>query len=229
LAHVAQSFRHYEAAFAEYLKFRRVPHVRLEDARAVLPPCRGTPRVAEPGGVDHGTGLKYFDYVVYGKDANLLVELKGRRYAGRPTRKRVEGGARPLPRLECWATLDDLGSLQRWEQLFGAGFEPLLVFAYWCEGELPTGLFEEVFEYRRQWYALRSVRVRDYIGAMKIRSAKWRTVDLSPEDFDRLSGPFAPSAPYPLPADRSLTHEILRRGRSLPAKLPDPMTTGKGR
>jgi hypothetical protein len=219
-----KQWQHYEEAFEQYLKFRKVPHVCVDMARQCLPAPPGERTLRLPGpptGVDNGTALKFFDYVVYGAETNLLVEVKGRRI---PPRASSNEGTKPArgPRLECWTTLDDLGSLQRWKTLFGPGFEPLLVFVYWCEAEPPTFLFQEIFEYNRRWYALRSIRIEDYIAAMKVRSLKWRTVDLSPKDFENISNPFAPPTPNPLPKDSSLTNQVMSRARQQGPDLPDP-------
>ncbi|MEM9864504.1 MAG: HYExAFE family protein, partial [Myxococcota bacterium] len=62
---------------------------------------------------------------------------------------------------------------------------------YWCDEQPPDALYQEVFEHRGRWYALRAISVAAYRGAMKPRSARWRTVDLPGDVFERLSTPFA--------------------------------------
>ena len=204
---MGHSGQHYEQAFEQYLRVCRVPFVSVEQARRVL--AGG----AEPGAWRSGSdGLKSFDCVVYGEQENLLLEVKGRRIAPRKGRSvkssasqaSAEGtpitiGTPPPPgRLECWTTMADLTSLQQWEQKFGKPFVAAIVFVYWCEGEPPGALYQEVFEYRKRWYALRAIRVSDYVRAMRVRSPKWGTVDLAPAEFEKLSQPFAPATPYPL-------------------------------
>lgn len=196
-------WRHYERAFERYLRARRVPYVAIEQARDVLMGRAGTTaraRGLSEAGVDGLKGLKYFDFVVYGETSNLLVEIKGRRVG---TGK--QGAKARTPRLECWTTLDDLGSLQRWEELFGPPFEAVIVFVYWCDKEPPASLFQEIFEDEGRWYALRGVRVKDYVREMRTRSPRWRTVDMTGEQFEKISAPFAPAGdgdPFPLPANR---------------------------
>lgn len=213
-----QSPRHYERAFDQYLRARRVPHVCVDEARRLLLPIdRPAP----------SSTLKFFDYVVYGERENLLVELKGRRLsaAARGTGGAKESAAlRPSSRLECWATQDDLTSLQRWEGLFGPSFSAVIVFVYWCEIEPPNVLFQEVFEVQDKWYALRAVRVKDYAACMRVRSPRWRTVDMDQADFERISQPFAPSggsSPHPLPDDRRLIKALLPALGTEPLPLPD--------
>jgi hypothetical protein len=205
-----------------------VPFVSIEAARRILAGGEA------PGSFRaDGTGLKGFDCVVYGDSENLLVEIKGRRILPRKGRSRAtkqassnEGetpvslGEPPPPgRMECWTTLADLASLRQWEQRFGPPFIAAIVFVYWCEGEPPGALYQEVFEFRKRWYALRAVRVQHYMSAMRVRSPKWGTVDLSPDDFARLSQPFAPTAHFPLRRGASVDvgANVFARAREGPA------------
>ncbi len=136
-------------------------------------------RAARSGQDAEGLALKSFDFVIYGDGSNLLVEVKGRRIAGR---------AESTGRLEAWVTRDDVESLLAWERLFGSGFASVFVFLYWCEAQPPDALFEEIFEDRGRWYSVRVCRVADYAARMKTRSPRWGTVDLARADFDQISG-----------------------------------------
>ncbi len=193
---MAQVRYHAERAFEQYLRWKRVPYVAVHEARQALIP---------PGDCARGDGhasLKSFDFVVYGTGRNLLVEVKGRRLRV-PVRAELGAGSaggagmhrhtrvplRRPPRLESWATLRDVEDLLKWEALFGEGFEAAVVFVYACSEQPPDGVFEEVFGFEEQWYALRTVTVSAYARAMKVRSQRWGTVDLHRSDFERLSGP----------------------------------------
>jgi hypothetical protein len=88
-------------------------------------------------------------------------------------------------------TEEDVASLRRWVELFGAGFNAAFVFLYWCAAQPPDGLFQEVFVHRDRWYAVRAIDLEAYASHMKVRSAKWGTVHLSRNDFERLSQPLA--------------------------------------
>lgn len=207
---LAQRRHHYEQAFEEYLRARRIPYVAVDEARkALLPP--GVP-LSIPHG-ERNAALKSFDFVIYGDSSNLLLEVKGRR-VGTP-------GRSGSPRLECWVTQDDVDSLHCWERLFGEGFHAAFLFVYWCEQQPPDALFQEVFEHRGRWYALRVVRLGDYAAAMRVRSPRWRTLDLAPATFTQISHPFAPPTPYPLPADargaRYVDEVAMDLGPQLPA------------
>jgi len=176
-----QRRHHYEQAFEEYLRSRRIPYVAVDEARKALAP--GGLRLA--GDADP-VPLKSFDFVIYGERGNLLAEIKGRRIGGRiAARNRARGAGR----LESWVTQDDVEALSTWEGLFGPGFAAAFVFIYWCDEQPAAPLFEELFEHRGRWYAVRVVPVAEYAGAMRRRSAKWRTVHLSKADFERMSRP----------------------------------------
>ena len=170
---MTQRIHHYERAFEDYLRLRRIPYVAVDEAKkSVLPAAQES--------------LKSFDFVIYGDGLNLLVEIKGRRIASRePTRSSFQN----------WVTAEDVQSLRTWERLFGAGFEAAFVFVYWCEHQPPDALFQEVFENRGQWYALRTVRVGEYARAMRPRSPRWGTVHVPTGLFESISRPFAP--PFP--------------------------------
>lgn len=158
---------HYEQAFEEYLRCRRLPYVAVDEARKALLPVGGPAQ-----------SIKSFDFVIYGSGENILAEVKGRR---------IGGAGRP--RLESWVTQEDVDALTRWEAMFGPGFSAAFVFIFWFESQPAAPLFEELLEHRGQWYAVRVVPVREYALAMRPRSPKWRTVHLPAAEFDRLSRP----------------------------------------
>lgn len=172
---------HYERAFEDYLRTRRIPYVAVDEARKTLLP---------PGREESADTLKSFDFVLYGESANLLVDVKGRRVGGKDRPRTTDFSVR---RLEAWVTEDDVSSLRRWQSLFGPQFEAAFVFIYWCAAQPPDALFQEVFEFSGQWYALRTVRVEDYQLAMKPRSPRWRTVSVPGRVFERISQPLAPA------------------------------------
>ena len=211
---MAQRRHHYERAFEAYLRQRRIPYVAVNEARkALLPPGA---RLRLDGAGDAGADLKSFDFVVYGDNTNLLIEIKGRKV---PARKSPGAGAR----LESWVTLDDVASLRAWQRLFGPGYEGAFVFVYHCENQPPDALFQEVIEHDRRWYALRAISLDDYAASMKTRSPRWRTVDLPRAAFDRISRPF--SGPDPA-SDRPLSVDA---GAELPALAPIGVEGGRPR
>ena len=194
---MAQRRHHYESAFEQYLRTTKVPYVAVDEAKKALLPGAVDMYVVEQEPASNELGderlphvkprklaLKSFDFVIYGEGLNLLCEVKGRRIS--LTRKDGVG------RLENWVTMDDVESLTKWERLFGAGFEAAFIFVYWCDAQPPDGLFQEIFTHKDKWYALRACRLRDYKANMRVRSPKWRTLDILPKAFQKISHPFAP-------------------------------------
>jgi len=190
---MAQRRFHYEQAFEHYLRSNELPYVAVDEARKALA------GKATRSGLD---ALKSFDFVVYGPRHNQLIDVKGRKVrVGGKDRSRADCAARPslrsgtnplqIGRLETWVTQDDVDSLTEWERLFGDGFRAYFVFLYWCEAQPPDALFQEIFEFRERWYALRAVRLDRYVAHMQPRSAKWHTVSVPSRDFVAISEPVA--------------------------------------
>lgn len=204
---MAQRRHHYEHAFEEFLRSRRIPYVAVDEAKKALIPDGQAWNVVEgEAGGAVKRSLKSFDFVLYGEGSNLLVEVKGRRIS--PVRRNRPARAtspdedllgplrsdRPMPpprrsRLDSWVTLEDVESLSRWERLFGPEFEAAFVFVYWCDDQPPDALFDEIFDHAGRWYSLRAVTLREYAAAMKTRSPRWRTVHIPIAAFDRISRP----------------------------------------
>ena len=117
---MADRHNHYERAFEAYLRRLAVPCIPVVETRRAL--------------VDETT-LKSLDFVVLPRsDRVLLVDVKGRRI-------RTRRGT-----LECWATEDDVLSLERWRSEFGDAAEPLLVFVFELPAESPPDRFAQCFE-----------------------------------------------------------------------------------
>src|SRR5687767_11699436 len=115
---VAQRRFHYELAFEHYLRANQIPYVAVDEAKRAL---RAAP-LKDSNGLDHTAParLKSFDFVVYSQAGpNLLVDLKGRKHAGRGGRS-----------MQNWVTADDVDGLAEWATIFGGGFEPAFVFMF---------------------------------------------------------------------------------------------------
>lgn len=184
---MAQRRHHYEHAFERYLRDSRIPYISVNEAKKSLLPERAI--LTTQAGDDTPKKLKNFDFVVYGAGTNLLVEIKGRRLPA----IRLKDGTPAKPRMESWVTMDDIEALSRWRTLFGPQFEPVFVFVYWCDDVPPDGLFVETIEHRQRWYTVRAISLDSYVSAMKVRSPKWGTMNLSAADFEALSCPFSVS------------------------------------
>jgi hypothetical protein len=163
---------HYDAAFEEFLRGRRAPHVVVDEQRRSLL-CDAS--------------LKSMDFIVYAADrVNLLVDVKGRRF---PSGGDAQGGLGH--KWENWATQDDLDSLAQWERVFGPGFRSTLVFAYHVLDPRWLPELHDPFPFRNRIYAFYGVWADDYREAMRTRSASWETVSLPSAQFRELRRPIA--------------------------------------
>jgi len=180
---VAQRRFHYEQAFEHYLRANRVPYVAVDEAKKALMPATAKQRAA--GSIDAVAALKSFDFVVYAPHGNLLVDVKGRMFGAAKTKNPNSNR-----RYESWVTQDDVDSLQRWQELFGGDFAAVFVFAYCLRQQPPDALFDELFAFGERWYALREVKLADYVREMVSRSGKWQTVHVPAQAFSRISRPF---------------------------------------
>ncbi len=163
---MASRDNHYEAAFETFLRNRRVPYVAVDEARRSL-------------AADEGS-LKNVDFLVSAAQSRTwLVDVKGRRFPS--------GGTRQF--WKNWSTRDDLRSLARWEQLFGASAQGLFVFAYNIVGEWSPLPAERLFEYRGALYGFVGIRLREYACHARLISPKWETVAMPAREFRRLAEP----------------------------------------
>lgn len=187
---MAQRRHHYDSAFEQYLRASRLPHIVVDEAKRALLPAGARLKLEAASSTGDAkspsaVGLKSFDFVVYAPGRSLLIDVKGRK---------LTASGRGEPRrssLQTWVTREDVASLAIWLELFGRGFEAHFVFVFWCEHQPPDGLFQEIFEHRGRWYALRSVSLAEYAAHMVQRSARWKTVHLPTDAFERVSEPFS--------------------------------------
>ena len=178
---------HYEIAFEAFLRELRLPYVAVDESKKAL---------------FSGSKLKSFDFVVYGRQGNLLVDVKGRMYGGSPRSRSATPGspssatssaaASSGARYESWVTQDDVDSLAQWQELFGGEFTAVFVFLYCLRRQPPDALFEELFEFAGRWYAPREVALAEYRREMITRSQKWGTVHVPAAKFMTISCEFRP-------------------------------------
>lgn len=160
---------HYEAAFEAYLQWHRLCYLAVDETHR-----------AKWGDVP----IKSLDFVVYGEQgARLLIDVKGRRFPTGPA-----GKERAV--WECWSTRDDIDGLKRWADIFGPGYEGLLVFAYHLNTDviLPDDTVD-LWSWRDRRYLLRAIGVADYRQHMRLRSPRWQTVSLPSAVFRKLARP----------------------------------------
>ena len=175
---MAQRHIHYEAAFEDFVRSRGWPYIPVDEKKRAI---------------FSGARIKSFDFLVYppGESA-WLVDVKGRKfpYEGK-------GGRRYW---ENWVTREDLEGLHRWEEVFGDGFEPVLVFVYWLVGPPGREPSPDVHVFRNEYYAFLAISASDYEAHARTRSPKWNTVTVPTRAFRRLASPVGTPIPDFSPA-----------------------------
>jgi hypothetical protein len=167
-----KSDNHYEAAFDAFLRKRGAAVVPVVEARRSY--------------LD-ASGVKSPDFIVVApNDAKLVVDVKGRKFPG------TGKGGKPRNVWHNWCEREDVVSLARWAERLGSGFRGVLAFVYdlALSVELPADTPDQ-FVFRGRVYLLRGVAVTDYRGHMRTRSPRWRTVDLTADDFRALVRPMS--------------------------------------
>lgn len=152
---------HYEAAFEDYVRSRGWPYVAVSEHRKAI---------------FGGARIKSFDYLVYpAPNTAWLVEVKGRKFPY------IHGRVRRF--WENWVTADELKDLASWKGVFGDGFDPVLVFAYWLCGFTDRNPATEIHAFRGEYYAFLWVSASDYARAARRRSPSWGTVTVPTAEF----------------------------------------------
>jgi hypothetical protein len=163
---MANRDNHYEAAFEEFLRSRRLPYIAVDEARRSL--------IA-------GGSLKSLDFIVSPPgQMSWLVDVKGRRFPS---------GEEHHQYWKNWSTRDDLRSLAAWQTHFGPNFCPLLVFAYHLvagRSPLPP---DQLFEFRGEHFGFLGVRLADYLPHARPLSDSWDTVAMPTGLFRRAARP----------------------------------------
>ena len=165
------SDNHYEAAFDAYLRKRGAAVVPVVEARRSYLDAE---EVKSP------------DFLIVAPHAKLVVDVKGRKFAG------VSKSGKPRRVWHNWCERESVVGLTRWAENLGEGFRGVLAFVYDLAPhlELPPGTLDQ-FVFRGRVYLMRGVAVGDYRAHMRTRSPRWRTVDLATDDFRAVVKPIS--------------------------------------
>ncbi len=164
---MANRDNHYEAAFEEYLRVKRLPYVAVDEARRSI--------------LADGRSIKSLDFIVSSPtETTWLVDVKGRRFPSGDGQKQY---------WKNWAPNDDLTGLSQWEELFGPSFCALLVFAYYVVGDRAPLPAEQLFQHREGLYGFVAVRLSDYANSTHLISPRWDTVAMPTAEFRHLARP----------------------------------------
>lgn len=161
---------HYEAAFEDYLQYRGVSYVPVDETRKTL---------------FSGSKIKSFDFLVYPtEDSHWIVDVKGRSFPYLDEHGRGSGRY-----WENWVTQADLDGLSEWEAVFGDDFEARFVFAYHLQGPVDRWPSGRPHGYQGSNYAFLTIALSDYAKHCRRRSAGWRTVSVPRKTFRELARP----------------------------------------
>lgn len=162
---MADRLNHYELAFEDYLRSRRVAYVAVDEAKRAL--------------LADGS-VKSLDFIVSSSTGHSwLVDVKGRLFPSGKSRQYWKN----------WSTRDDLVSLARWQQLFGGSFQSLFVFAYNVRGRRAPLPAEQLFEFRGRTYGFVAIRLAEYVCHARQISSRWETVAMPVRRFRELACP----------------------------------------
>jgi len=164
---MAQRHNHYEAAFEDYVRSRGWPYLPVDEHKKAL---------------FAGARVKSFDFLVYRPGTPAwLVDVKGRKfpYDGKHGKRYWEN----------WVTREDVEGLRQWEGVFGPGFEPIFLFAYWLVGPGDREPSPEIHLFRERYYAFVFVSASEYSQQARQRSPKWDTIDVPTRAFRKLVKP----------------------------------------
>ena len=152
---------HYEGAFENWLLDNRIQYVVTDEHKTAALARRK---------------IKSFDFLVYPANGQIIIaEVKGRKFKGASLAK--------LAGFECWVTAEDVDGLVKWQQVFGAGYQAVLVFVYKIENIDVDFDGRDVFDFDTDRYIFFTVELNDYRSFMKRRSPKWQTVTLPADKF----------------------------------------------
>ena len=164
---MANRDNHYEAAFEAYLRSRGVPYVAVDEARRSV--------------LADGRSIKSLDFIVSSPgELTWLVDVKGRRFPSGDETKQY---------WKNWSPREDLGSLARWEAVFGESFRGLFVFAYNIVGDRAPLPPDQLFEHRGSLYGFVGIELSEYAPLAHPISPSWDTVAMPTADFRRLARP----------------------------------------
>ena len=89
-----------------------------------------------------------------------------------------------------WSPQEDLDGLQKWKNMFGPQFCPMLVFAYDILGDRSPLTEEETFVFRDHRYAFVAILLDIYAAHARPISQSWETVAMPTQAFREHARPF---------------------------------------
>lgn len=132
-----------------------------------------------------GESVKNFDFVLQpASDRPILVELKGRTFHGRS----LAG----LKGLDAWVTFEDVEALSYWldaARQKTPGASAVIVFVYRLEQIDVESDGWPLYDFGGERFLMLFIELEHYRKAMKCRSPKWQTVNVTAGDFRNYAKP----------------------------------------
>lgn len=154
---------HYERAFENWLIDNKVKYTAINQSKRTE---------------FNKSKIKSFDYLIYPPNQQTIIaEVKGKLFKG----KSLEN----LANLECWVSVEDVDGMKNWQRMFGENHRAVFIFAYRIENIDVDFDGRRTYEYKKRKYMFFAVNLEDYTKFMKIRSPKWKTVNLPADKFRR--------------------------------------------
>jgi len=162
---MADYSNHYERAFSAYLRSQELPCIPVDESHRAL---------------WQNESFKSPDFIVAnGKGCFLLIDVKGRRL---PKRRSTR---------QNWVTQDDVQSLTQWEARFRPSSIGLFAFVFQLEDESSRDDFTDRWIHEDKHYGCLTVSLSEYSRRMRLRSARWKTVNLRSIDFAATATPLS--------------------------------------
>jgi len=166
---------HYEQAFEHYLQQKHLPYVAVDQSKKAI---------------FSAERIKSFDFIVYPNNSRkILVDVKGRKFSYSSFQKGHFG--------ESWVTKGDVEGLKCWQQVFGADYIAVFIFAYWLFDKTNPDHFYrtaidldgDTYYYQQRHYSFVAAMLREYRLQMRPRSTSWQTVYVPRRQFRTIAEP----------------------------------------
>ena len=129
--------------------------------------------------IHEGKKIKNFDFIVSSFNGKYLVDIKGKKFAGK--------------RWANWVHETDLTGLKSWGNHFNA-FVPLLVIPYWVENNADKKLvkdFSDIRNFKGKTYGLIAITLADFYSKAKRIAKKWDAIGIGSSELKEICHPIS--------------------------------------
>jgi hypothetical protein len=196
---------HYETAFEDLLKNRKILYIAINESKRPTIPDKSI----------KNKSIKNFDFIIFSKNGKYLVDVKGKSFPYRRGRR--------LLYWENWVSEGDLEGLNLWQEKFGENFRSIIVYLYLIKNEKDIEKFKNTHHYKNKTYGIVGISLEDFLKNRRPRSRKWRAFYVPREKFENLVKPIEYFIPE-IETNEVSSKPILKgAGRSSGEKVPEIM------